>query len=108
MSTNVLLSKTYISEILNDYQEIVLKIDEIIAQTGYQGKFIAQKLGLPESTFYQKKRRKSFTLDEMKQLVELMDEEEDDDDIEDEYFMKIYKEREHEEVIHDIFNDLKK
>jgi predicted transcriptional regulator len=94
MNTNVLLSKTYVNEIVSDYREIVNNVDEIIAQTGYKGKFIAQKLGIPESSFYQKKRMKTFSLNEIERIVDLMDE--DDEDIEDEYFMKLYKERENE------------
>jgi predicted transcriptional regulator len=99
MSTSILLSKDYINEVISDYQEIVSQVDEIIKQTGYKGKFIAEKMGLPESTFYQKKRQKSFTFEEIKQLVELMDDEEDDDALEDEYLLKLCKECENEEAI---------
>jgi predicted transcriptional regulator len=74
MDANILLSKSYVSEVVSDYQNVVCHVDEIIGQTGYKGKFIAKKLGLPASTFYQKKRRKSFSIKEMKQIVELMDE----------------------------------
>jgi predicted transcriptional regulator len=98
MSTNISISKTYASEVISDYAEIVEKVDAIIKQTGYKGKFIAKKLGLPESSFYQKKREKTFTVKEMQQLVNLMNKEEDDDDdaIELAYFAPILKERENE------------
>jgi predicted transcriptional regulator len=106
MDTSILLSKDYINETVNNYQKILCQVDEIIEQTGYKGKLIAKKMGIPESTFYQKKRKKSFTIKEIKQLVELM--EDDDDDFEDEYLLKICKERENDEVIHDIFNTILK
>jgi predicted XRE-type DNA-binding protein len=99
MSTNILLSKDHISNVVNDYSKIVSQVDEIIAQTGYKGRFIAKKLGIPESSFYAKKRNKSFTLNEMLRLVDMMDE--DDDAIEDAYFMKIYEERKNDEIIYD-------
>jgi predicted transcriptional regulator len=104
MRTKVLLLKCYVKEIVNDYTEIMSQVNEILGQTGYKGKFIAKKLGIPESSFYQKKRRKSFTLKEMTQIVELMNE--DDDEIEDEYFKKIYEERKDSENIS--FEDLLK
>jgi predicted transcriptional regulator len=99
MSTNVLLSKNYINEVISDYQEIVNQVDEIIKRTGYNGKFIAQKMGLSISTFYQKKRQKSFTFEEIKQLVELIDDDEDDDALEDAYLLELCKECENDEII---------
>jgi predicted transcriptional regulator len=94
MNVNISVSKTYANEVINDYVEIVGQVDSIIKQTGYKGKFIAKKMGLPESTFYQKKRKKTFTYQEMRQLIALMDE--DDDNLELEYFAKVLKERENE------------
>jgi predicted transcriptional regulator len=90
----MLLSKCYVKEVVGDYSEIMSQINEILGQTGYKGKFIAKKLGIPESTFYQKKRRKTFSLKEMQQIVELMDDFEDDE-IEDEYFRN-FNERDNE------------
>jgi predicted transcriptional regulator len=102
MDVNMTISKKYANEVVSDYEEIVEKVDVIIKQTGYKGKFIAKKLGLPESTFYQKKRKKAFNQMEMKQLISLMDDEEDDDDdvaVEFAYFEKTIKERENEPTI---------
>jgi hypothetical protein len=104
MDTNIFLSKNYISEVVEDYGEVIRQVDTIIRQTGYKSSFIAKKLGLPESTFYLKKRKKTFTFAEMKRLVELMDEDEDDGDLEDRYLMNLYKGHENEEIVHDIFN----
>jgi predicted transcriptional regulator len=73
MSTDVLLSKSYVQGVFDDYQKIVSQINEIIGQTGSKEKVIAKKSGLPESTFYRKKRNKSFNLDEMKQIAALID-----------------------------------
>ena len=97
MDTNTLISKTYAKEVVCDYEEILGNVDSIIKQTGYKGRFIAKKLGLPESSFYQKKRKRAFTVKEMQQLVNLMDEE--NDDIEDAYYAKLLDERKNEPVI---------
>jgi hypothetical protein len=99
MDANILLSKIYVSNIVNDYCKIVGNVDKIIAQTGYKERFIAEKLGISESLFYNKKRNKSFTLDEMVRLVDLMDE--DDDALGDEYLLKLCKECENDEIIYD-------
>jgi predicted transcriptional regulator len=102
MGASILLSKDYVNEVIGDYVEIVDNIDEIIKQTGYKGKFIAKKMGLPESTFYQKKRNRSFTHAEMQQIAALMDDDddgEDDDAVELAYFAKALKERENETPI---------
>jgi hypothetical protein len=100
MDASVLLSKGYVNEVISDYVEVVDNIDEIIKQTGYKGKFIAKKMGLSESAFYQKKRNKSFTHTEMQQIVAMMDDDgEDDDAIESAYFMKILRDRENETPI---------
>jgi predicted transcriptional regulator len=109
MEINITVSKSYANEVVSDYKEIVDQIDSIIKQTGYKGKYIAKKLGLPESTFYQKKRNKSFTHEEMGQIISLLEEEEDDDDaIENEFFIKLFKEREHDEIVPNGFETLKK
>jgi predicted transcriptional regulator len=103
MDINNSVSKTYANKVVDSYGEIVKEVDTIIKQTGYKGEFIASKLGITESTYYQKKRNKSFTYQEMKQIVDLMNEEEEDDDdddaIEDAYLMKVYNERKNEEDI---------
>jgi hypothetical protein len=100
MDTNIALSKTYVSDVIDDYCNIVNNVDEIIAQIGYEGRFIAEKLGITESVFYVKKRNKSFTLSEMICLVTLMDED-DDDALEDEYLLNLCKECENDEIIYD-------
>ncbi|MDR0724705.1 MAG: hypothetical protein LBF59_01670 [Prevotellaceae bacterium] len=99
MDTNILLSKAYINEIVRNYSKVVNSVDEIIAQTGYKEKLIAQKLGIPESSFYLKKRNRSFTLDEIIRLVDMMDE--DDDVLEDKYLLKLCEESENDEIIYD-------
>ncbi|MDR1594115.1 MAG: hypothetical protein LBS43_06470 [Prevotellaceae bacterium] len=99
MDTSMSLSKSYVSEVVNNYCKVVGNVDAIIEQTGYKGKFIAKKMGIPESSYYVKKRNKSFTLSEILRLVDLMDE--DDDDLEDEYLLKLCAECENDEIIYD-------
>jgi hypothetical protein len=69
MDTNILISKTYADEVVRDYAEIVEGVDAIIKQTGYKGRFIAKKLGLPESSFYQKKRKRALPLKRCNNLL---------------------------------------
>jgi hypothetical protein len=61
--------------------------------------FIARKLGLPISTFYLKKRQNSFTLQELKVIVNLMDIDDDDDPVYLEYESKIIDERKDAELM---------
>jgi hypothetical protein len=107
MSVNISVSKSYANEIISDYVEIVGQVDSIIKQTGYKGNFIAKKMGLPTSTFYQKKRKKSFTYQEMQQLIALMDDD-DNEALEDKYFMKYFEERENEPIVPNGLEILKK
>jgi hypothetical protein len=50
MYVNLLLLKTYVSETVGEYSEILTRADEIIEQTGYKGKFIAKRMEIPVST----------------------------------------------------------
>jgi hypothetical protein len=59
------------TNILSKNKEIVMQIDEIHDRTGYKEKFITKKSGIPESTFYQK-RKQSFSVDEVEQTVSLI------------------------------------
>ena len=70
------MPKPLLLEALDDYMEIEECISDIIRSTGYKNNFIAQKLKLPISTFYQKKRTKTFTSKEVIQIVRLLEDEE--------------------------------
>ena len=76
---SVRMPKPYLLEVLNEYDEIENNIGEIIDASGYKSKFIAQKLKMPISTFYFKRRTKSFISKEIKQIVRLIDDETDEE-----------------------------
>ena len=50
------MSKPYLLEVLDDYNEIERNITSIISASGYKMQFIAEKLNLPMSTLYFKRK----------------------------------------------------
>ncbi len=83
-------AKPMLQEVIEDYTQIVNNIGGIIRESGYKSNFIAKKLRLPMSTFYLKKRTKTFTLDEVTQIVGMLD---DDDAMENEYLIELAESR---------------
>ena len=70
------LPKPYLMELLGDYMEVENNIDRIIAATGYKHEFIARKLKMPISTYYSKRRKKTFTTKDVFKIVKMLDEDE--------------------------------
>jgi predicted transcriptional regulator len=83
-------SKPVLMSVLNEYSGIVENIAVIIKESGVKARYIAKRLDIPESTFYHKKRYKTFSFPEVKKIVELLD---DDDALEDEFFIEMAKSR---------------
>ena len=75
-------TKTYLLEVLQEYREIENNITDIINETGYKSQFIAKRLNMPLSTFYFKRKTKSFTPNEVSQIVNMMGVDDDADDAE--------------------------
>jgi predicted transcriptional regulator len=90
-------SKPVLMNVLNEYSGIVENIAVIIKESGVKAKYIAKRLELPESTFYHKKKNKTFSFPEVKKIVELLDDE-DDEALEDEYLNKIADSRMNDEI----------
>ena len=76
------ISKPYLLEVIDDYVEIERNVNRIIQTSGYKNTYIAQKLKLPTSTYYQKKKAKSFTPKELSQIVRMLDDDYERDMIE--------------------------
>ncbi len=74
-ATKTRMPKPYLVDLLEEYIQVEKKIGDIILSTGYKNDFIAKKLKLPISTYYTKKRKKSFTTHEVFQIVRLLDDE---------------------------------
>ena len=72
--------KTYLLEVLHEYRKLESNITDIIDDTGYKSQFIAKRLRLPLSTFYLKRKTKSFTSAEVSKIVNMMTEDETEED----------------------------
>ena len=80
--------KPVLQEFVYGYRQIVDNIGGIIKETGYRSNYVAKKLRIPVSTFYLKKRTKTFTLDEISQIIGMLD---DEEQIENEYLLELAK-----------------
>lgn len=64
-----------VTEIVNNYEELLNNISQLIEVSGYRNDYIARKIGMTPVNFSAKKSRKSFTIAEMKRIVEVIDNE---------------------------------
>jgi hypothetical protein len=64
-----------INEIVNNYEQLVMNIGKLIEVSGYRNDYIARKLGLTNVNFSAKKNRKTFTLEEVKKIVNIINNE---------------------------------
>lgn len=64
-----------IVDIVAKYEKLVNEIGHIIEVSGYRNDYIARKIGMTPANFSAKKSRMSFTLAEMKSIVEVIDNE---------------------------------
>jgi len=62
-------------DIVLEYQNILFNIDKIIAASPYKASYIIEKLGMSSANYHKKKREKSFSLQEMLKLTDLIDSE---------------------------------
>jgi len=60
-----IIYKPVLQEFVYGYSQIVDNIGGIIKETGYRSNYVAKKLRMPVSTFYLKKRTKTFKLEEI-------------------------------------------
>ena len=87
-----------IAEIINKYENLVDNIGKLIEVSGYRNDYIAKKIGLTNVNFSAKKNRKSFSMEEIKQIVAIINNE----DVED-YLMinEMDSRKEDETITHD-------
>ena len=90
MTKSSSMPKPVLQDYVSGYTQIVDNISIIIKDTGYRTNFVAKKLRMPISTFYLKRRKKTFSLDEVTQIVEMLD---DDEALENKYMLELAKER---------------
>ena len=77
-------SKPYFFKVIQEYQKLETEIANIIDHSGFDSPFFAMKLNLPLSAFYYKRRTKSFTTNEIIQIINLLVDGDDDNLIDDE------------------------
>lgn len=63
-------------EIVSDYKNLISNINQLIDISGYRNDYIAKKIGLLPQTFSVKKKRKSFSVEEVGKIMEVIDNEE--------------------------------
>lgn len=97
MKLNSILMQT----IVTDYETLYNSIGTLIDSSGFKNSFLARKIGVSQSNFSMKKKRNSWTLHEIKQILQLIDSEEMSDLV----LAKIMESRQDEETIS--FTDLK-
>ncbi|GGH50554.1 hypothetical protein GCM10007423_53340 [Dyadobacter endophyticus] len=83
------------NETVKRYERIVMNIGELIEVSGYRNDYLAGKLGLTTVNFSAKKKRKTFTLEEIRKLAYIID----NDDVQDYLMVAEMEERENEETI---------
>jgi predicted transcriptional regulator len=78
---NIVAKQSYfkLDEVLSDYFEVIENVDLILKESGYKTSYVAKKLNMPPSTFYLKKKQRSFTPQELRTLVDIIDVDDDDD-----------------------------
>jgi len=76
-SKTVDMPKPYLLEVLGDYLEVENNIGAIIASTGYKNEYIAKKLAMPISTYYTKRRKKTFTAKDVFKIVKMLEDTEE-------------------------------
>jgi predicted transcriptional regulator len=93
------ISKSYALQALHSYAEVVDNIPQLIKSSGYRVEYIADRLQIPRSTFYSKRRDKSFSYRELMKMILLIN---DDDEItpeENKYLLQLAHERRNDKKI---------
>ena len=67
------------SEIVGNYKNLVAHIGRLIEVAGYRNDYIAKKIGLSPAGFATKKKRSSFSVDEVEKIIQLIENEDVDD-----------------------------
>jgi predicted transcriptional regulator len=84
---NKQLSKGDALHALHNYAEVVNNIPQLIKSSGYRVEYIADKLQIPRSTFYSKRRDKSFTFNDLLKIVTFIND--DEDSIEESNYLRL-------------------
>ncbi len=66
-------------EVVLNYKNLVAQISNLIDVAGYRNDYVAKKIGLSTTSFATKKKRGSFSVDEVEKIMQLIDNEDVDD-----------------------------
>ncbi len=66
-------------EIVQNYKNLRQNIGFLIQKSGYKNVYLAEKLGIPATNFSVKKKRGSWSVDEIEKIVAIIDNEELED-----------------------------
>ena len=83
--------------IVNQYIAVKNSIPHLLDLSGYRNDYIAKKIGISASAFAVKKQRKSWTDEEVRNIIEVLTK--PNEDIEDYIMLEIMRERENEETL---------
>ena len=83
--------------IVNQYIAVKNSIPQLLDLSGYRNDYVAKKIGMSASSFAVKKQRKSWTDEEVKNIIEVITK--PNEDLEDYIMLEIMREREQEETL---------
>jgi len=62
-----------LTETIRAYKHLTSNIDAIIKASGYKLEFLQREMNMDRVTFYRKRKKGTFTADEIERLFEIMD-----------------------------------
>jgi hypothetical protein len=68
-----------VTEIVRDYKNLLAHIGNLIDVAGYRNDYIARKIGLSAAGFATKKKRGTFSVDEVEKIIQIIENEDVDD-----------------------------
>ncbi|MBD2755496.1 hypothetical protein [Spirosoma validum] len=83
------------TEIVSNYKNLVAQIGMLIDIAGYRNDYVAKKIGLSSASFATKKKRQSFSVDEVEKIIQIIENE----DVDDYLMVKIMESRKDEPTL---------
>ena len=84
-----------VSQIANDYKNLLHFLPELISVSGYRSDYLSKKMGISPATFSAKKQRGNWTVDEVVKLMAIIENE----DVEDFLMLQKMREAKNDETV---------